>query len=104
MGKLKGGVAVITGGERGTGQAEALRLAEKGAKVAVLDLRQADADVTGKMVAEAGEKCLTLACDVTQHGQVEQAFEAIAAQWQTVEILVNNAGVTRDHLLFKMSD
>lgn len=104
MGKLEGRVAVVTGGGRGIGQAEALRLAEEGAKVAVLDLAQTDADRTCKMVEEAGGECLALACDVTQRAQVEQAFETVAARWQTVDILVNNAGVTRDNLLFKMSD
>lgn len=47
---------------------------------------------------------MALACDITQSNQVDQAFEAIATQWHTVKILVNNAGVTRDNFLFKMSD
>lgn len=104
MGKLAGRVAVVTGGGRGIGRAEVLRLAEEGAKVAVLDLHQADADATCQMVNEAGGQCLAIACDVTQREQVEQAFATIVGQWQTVDILVNNAGVTRDNLMFKLTD
>ncbi|PSR35030.1 MAG: beta-ketoacyl-ACP reductase [Sulfobacillus benefaciens] len=104
MGKLKGRVAVVTGAGRGIGQAEAIRLAEEGAIVAVLDLRQEDAEATRNLIREAGGTAEAFACDVSQRDQVEATFEQVANLWQGIGILVNNAGITRDNLLFKMSD
>ena len=104
MGKLKGRVAVVTGAGRGIGQAEAIRLAEEGAIVAVLDLRQEDAAATRNLIREAGGTAEAFACDVSQRDQVEATFEQVANLWQGIGILVNNAGITRDNLLFKMSD
>jgi 3-oxoacyl-[acyl-carrier protein] reductase len=104
MGKLQGRVAVVTGAGRGIGQAEAIRLAEEDAAVAVLDLRREDAETTRNLIREAGGTAEAFACDVTQRGQVEATFQQIADLWQGMGILVNNAGITRDNLLFKMSD
>lgn len=104
MGKLQGRVAVVTGAGRGIGQAEALRLAKEGASVAVLDLREEDAETTRNLIRETGGTAEAFACDVSQRDQVVATFQQIADLWQGIAILVNNAGITRDNLLFKMSD
>jgi 3-oxoacyl-[acyl-carrier protein] reductase len=104
MGKLDGRVAFVTGASRGIGAATALRLAEDGARVALVDL---DTDSSQQVTAEierAGSQGLAIACDVTDKTAVETAVEQTVSRFGRLDILVNNAGVTRDNLLFKMTD
>jgi 3-oxoacyl-[acyl-carrier protein] reductase len=97
-------VAIVTGGARGIGAATALRLADEGRAVAVLDLDEAAcADVVAK-ITEAGGSALAVGCDVSDAGQVERAVARVAEELGPPTILVNNAGVLRDNLLFKMSE
>lgn len=95
---------MVTGAARGIGAATAKRLAEGGAKVAVVDLDEADCQGTVETVRSAGGTAVAIGCDVTQREQAEQAVERTVAEMGSIDILVNNAGVTRDNLLFKMSD
>jgi 3-oxoacyl-[acyl-carrier protein] reductase len=97
-------VAVVTGAARGIGAAVAKRLAADGNAVAVLDLDEAACADTVKAIEAAGGKALGVGCDVSQADQVTAAVERIAAELGAPVILVNNAGVIRDNLLFKMSD
>lgn len=95
--------AVVTGGSRGIGAAVARRLAADGRDVAVLDL-----DLTGAadLIAEieaTGRRALALPCDVTDEAAVTRAVDAVTQTLSPPTILVNNAGVTRDNLLFRMS-
>jgi 3-oxoacyl-[acyl-carrier protein] reductase len=104
MGKLDGRVAFVTGAGRGIGAATALRLAEDGARVALVDL---DTDSSQRVAAEierAGSQGLVVACDVTDKTAVEAAVQQTVERFGRLDILVNNAGVTRDNLLFKMTD
>jgi 3-oxoacyl-[acyl-carrier protein] reductase len=104
MSDNQGRVAVVTGGARGIGAATARRLAADGFAVAVIDLDEANcADVVGEITA-AGGRALAVGADVSDSEQVQAAVERIAAELGPPAVLVNNAGVLRDNLLFKMSD
>lgn len=104
MGRLDGRTAVVTGAGRGIGAAEALRLAQDGANVAVLDLSEGACRETVEAVEAVGSEGLAVACDVSDAAQVRAAFDKVAGRFGTVDILVNNAGVLRDNLSFKMSE
>jgi 3-oxoacyl-[acyl-carrier protein] reductase len=97
-------VAVVTGGARGIGAGTATRLAADGFAVAVLDLKEADAGATVQAITDAGGSALAVGADVSDTEQVTAAVEKITAELGPPSVLVNNAGVLRDNLLFKMSD
>ncbi|MGW0737565.1 3-oxoacyl-ACP reductase FabG [Streptomyces sp. NPDC002851] len=96
-------VAVVTGAARGIGAATAVRLAEEGRAVAVLDLDEAACKETVEKITAAGGKAIAVGCDVSDEAQVEAAVARVAEELGAPSILVNNAGVLRDNLLFKMS-
>jgi len=105
MGRFDGRVAVVTGAARGIGLGIATRFAEEGASVAVLDLDEAEAsEAADSLPLTEGVGSAGLACDVSDSASVQQAVDRVAADLGGLHILVNNAGVTRDNLLFKMSD
>ena len=97
-------VALVTGAGRGIGAAEAVRLAQAGARVAVLDLSEDHCWETVQRVHDAGGEALALACDVAQPEQVKNAITQVVEHFGRLDILVNNAGILRDNLLFRMSD
>ncbi len=97
-------VAVVTGAARGIGAATAQRLSADGLAVAVLDLSEDDARATVEAIEAAGGRAIAVGADVADAGQVQAAVDRIAAELGPPTVLVNNAGVTRDNLLFKMSD
>jgi 3-oxoacyl-[acyl-carrier protein] reductase len=96
--------AIVTGGARGIGAAIALRLAADGHQVAVIDLREEDTATTVDAIIAAGGKALGVGADVSKAEDVEAAVERIAAELGAPTILINNAGILRDNLLFKMSE
>jgi 3-oxoacyl-[acyl-carrier protein] reductase len=102
MTRYSGRVAVVTGSARGIGAATAQRFAREGAAVAVLDLDRGAAEATASDLG--AERAIGLACDVADASSVESAVTAVVEQLGKVDVLVNNAGVTRDNLLFKMSE
>ncbi len=104
MVNLNGRVAIITGAAQGIGAATAQRLSTAGASVAVVDLAEDKAkSVAADIVAEGG-KAIAIGCDVSDPGQVTAAVERTLAELGPIGVLVNNAGVLRDNLLFKMSN
>jgi 3-oxoacyl-[acyl-carrier protein] reductase len=104
VGRLSGRIAVVTGAARGIGAAEAIRLAQEGANVAVLDLSAEACRETVEAIEAHGAEAMAVACDVSSAQQVEKAFEEVAGRFGTIHILVNNAGLLRDNLSFKMSE
>lgn len=96
-------IAIVTGGGRGIGAAVGRKLAADGMAVALLDLNEQDATTTAAEIAAAGGRAIGLTVDVADEASVEAAVEAVAQQLGAPTVLINNAGVLRDNLLFKMS-
>jgi len=97
-------VAIVTGAARGIGAATARRLAAHGMAVAVLDLDAANCAGTVDAITAAGGRAFAVGADVSQADQVEAAVGKVAAELGPPAVLVNNAGVIRDNLLFKMTE
>jgi 3-oxoacyl-[acyl-carrier protein] reductase len=97
-------IAIVTGSARGIGAATARRLATDGMAVAVLDLDEAACAGTVKEIADAGGRALAVGADVSNSDEVQAAVERVVAELGEPTVLINNAGVIRDNLLFKMTD
>ncbi|HWG01657.1 MAG TPA: SDR family NAD(P)-dependent oxidoreductase, partial [Trebonia sp.] len=97
-------IAIVTGAARGIGAGTARRLASNGMAVAVLDLKEDDGARTVGEIEEAGGRAIAVGADVSNADQVQAAVDKIVAELGAPTVLVNNAGVTRDNLLFKMSE
>ena len=101
---LKGRVAVVTGAARGIGAAIAQRLAEDGADVAVLDLKAEWCEETVNSLATLGVKAKAYGVNVAVSAEVDACVKAVLADFGHIDIMVNNAGITKDGLLMRMSD
>lgn len=97
-------IAIVTGAARGIGAGTAKRLAGDGMAVGVLDLNEGDGAQTVAEIEKAGGKAIAVGADVSNADQVAQAVDKVAADLGEPTVLVNNAGVTRDNLLFKMAE
>lgn len=90
---LKGKVAAVTGAGSGIGEAAAMRLAEEGCKVAVLDWNEASGQAAAEAIRAAGGEALSVQTDVSQETDVEAAFAAVVDRFGRLDILVSNAGI-----------
>jgi 3-oxoacyl-[acyl-carrier protein] reductase len=97
-------VAIITGAARGIGRATAQRLAADGMKVAVIDLDEAASAKTAAEITDSGGTAIGVGADVSDPAAVAAAVQRVVDELGPPTVLVNNAGVLRDNLLFKMTD
>ena len=101
--RLEGQVSIITGAAQGIGLATALKFAQEGAVVIVCDLRQDAVDAAVAQCQAAGAQALGFALSVTDRGQVDAMVAEVKARHGRIDVLVNNAGITQDARLQKMS-
>jgi 3-oxoacyl-[acyl-carrier protein] reductase len=101
---IKDKVIAITGGGRGLGRAMALAFADKGGHVAVLDLNQADLDETCSQARARGVRAAGFLTNVTSEADVSGALDAVVRDFGRLDVMVNNAGITKDGLLVKVKD
>ncbi len=97
---LKGKIALITGGSRGIGKSIALRLAKAGASIVILD--RVIQNETVEELQSLGVKAMGVEASVTDFSSVEKAVEKVLESFSTIDIVVNNAGITRDNLFLRM--
>ena len=102
---LKNKVAIVTGGAQGIGRAISLRLAQAGAKVVVnYNTSEAKANLLVAEIEAMGGEALAVKADVSKFDEAKQLVDAAVTTFNTVHILVNNAGITKDSLLLRMSE
>ncbi|MFC1584425.1 3-oxoacyl-[acyl-carrier-protein] reductase [Fibrobacterota bacterium] len=101
---LSGKAALVTGGGQGIGREIALRLAEAGCDIGLADIDIATAEKTSGEITAAGRKSVAIKADVSSPEDVEKMFAAFFDSFAQLNILVNNAGVTRDGLLVRMTE
>ncbi|MDH2444922.1 SDR family oxidoreductase [Amnibacterium sp. CER49] len=97
-------IAIVTGAARGIGAAIAKRLAADGMAVGVVDLQESATGSTVAAITDAGGRAIGIGADVADTGQVEAAVARVADELGAPTVLVNNAGILRDNLIFKMTD
>lgn len=90
--RIEDKVALVTGGSRGIGRAICLRLAEEGAKVAIADVLEEEAQATADAITQRGGHAQVIRTDVTRLDRVRACVQQVIGQWRQIDILVNNAG------------
>lgn len=102
--KLKDQVALVTGSGRGIGRSIAESLMAAGAKVVISDINEETCKKTASELKKMGGETLSVVCDVTNSESIEKMVEKIMSEWGRIDVLVNNAGITRDNLYMRMSE
>lgn len=102
---LKGKNCIVTGGSRGIGKAIALTFAKLGANIAITYSRSADAanDVVSE-IEKSGSKGIALQADATDYSKAEEVIAKVVEEWGSLDVLVNNAGITKDNLILRMNE
>ncbi|MFQ6617397.1 MAG: 3-oxoacyl-[acyl-carrier-protein] reductase [Fidelibacterota bacterium] len=101
---LNGKVAIVTGSSRGIGRAIALELAAHGARVVAISRSREDIERVSKEIKSMGGQSISFACDVSHSRQVNELVKRVLEEYQKINILVNNAGITRDNLVVRMKE
>lgn len=102
---LKNKIAIVTGGSRGIGKAIALELAKNGAQIAVLyGGNQAMAEIAVEEIKAIGQKAVAYKCDVVNFQECKTVIAKVVEDFGTIDIVVNNAGITKDGLLLMMKE
>ena len=101
---MKGHTAIITGGGRGIGKAIAESLAKRGVNIVVVDVNTDIAQEASAEMQKLGVKSIAVKADISNSSDVSALFESAVKEFGKVEILVNNAGITRDGLLMRMKE
>src|ERR1039457_1081540 len=104
MGLLDNKIAIVTGGARGIGAKIAERFTEEGAQVILVDIDQELAETHAKALSLKGAEAAAYAVDVSNTDAVKELVTAVVKRFNRVDIVVNNAGITRDGLLLTMSE
>ena len=102
--RLKDKVAIVTGSGRGIGEGIVLRFAEEGAKLIVNDVNEADAKSVVEKIKAKGGKAVAVVGSVASREVVQKMVDTAIKEFGTVDIIVNNAGITRDVIMHKMTD
>ncbi len=101
---LNGKVAVVTGAAQGIGKTITLLLAEKGASLVLCDINLEAAEETAREIEERGGKCLALKSDVSNFQDAEKIIKQAVERFGSIDILINNAGITKDNVLLRMKE
>lgn len=102
--RLKDKVAIITGGAQGIGKATAELFLKEGAKLVLCDINGTAVESTAKTIANNGSFVLALACNVAKKEDCEKVVRTAVDKFGAVDILINNAGITRDNLIMRMRE
>ena len=104
MSKLPEKIAIVTGGGSGIGQAIALELAREGCHIALCGRRLEPLQASAQAIEALGRQALVSQVDVSQNDAVQHFVDDVVTRFGRVDLLVNNAGVTRDNLLIRMTE
>ncbi|MBL8527374.1 MAG: beta-ketoacyl-ACP reductase [Burkholderiales bacterium] len=102
--RLKDKVSIITGAANGIGKSTALKFGQEGAKVVVCDLKQNEVDAVVNEIKAAGGQAMGAVVNVTSDADIKAAVDAVMKAWGRVDVLVNNAGITMDSTMKKMTE
>jgi len=102
--RLKDKVAIVTGSGRGIGEGIVLRFAEEGAKLIINDVNEADAQATVEKVKANGGQAVAVLGSVSDRAVAQKMVDTAVKEFGTLDIMINNAGITRDSILHKMTD
>ena len=101
---LKGRVAIVTGGAQGIGKSIATQLALAGANVVIADMAEEMAKSTAKEISQKGSEAVSIVVDVSSFSSVEEMVKKTLDKFGRIDILINNAGITRDALVMRMKE
>lgn len=104
MGMLEGKKVIVTGGAQGIGKAISEKMAAEGALVAVCDMNEDAAKATAAELEANGTKAIAVKVNVTQSAEVDAMIKTVQTELGGIDVLVNNAGITRDNLLIRMKE
>jgi 3-oxoacyl-[acyl-carrier protein] reductase len=103
-GRLTDKVALVTGSGRGIGKAIAVKLMQEGAQIVINDINEETCKVTAEELSKEGGKVIGVPANVTNSESIQKMVDEVMAKWGRIDVLVNNAGITRDDLFMRMTE